>query len=70
MGKKEEGPTLDMKVIDIVERWPAAKAVLVRRGLDLCCGGVHPLRMAAQAHGQDPEEVLAELKRAVPAGAA
>lgn len=70
MDKKEEGPTLDMKVIDIARRWPAAKAVLVRRGLDLCCGGVHPLRMAAQAHGQDPEEVLAELQRAVPAEAA
>lgn len=65
MKTQDEAPSLDMKVIDIVERWPAAKAVLVRRGLDLCCGGVHPLRMAAQAHGQDPEEVLAELRRAV-----
>lgn len=70
MKKHFEGPTLDMKVADIAARWPAAKAVLVRRGLDLCCGGSHPLRMAAQAHGQDPEEVLAELRRAVPGEAA
>lgn len=65
MKKKDDGPTLDMKVADIAARWPAAEAVLVRRGLDLCCGGVHPLRMAAQAHGQDPEQVLAELLQAV-----
>lgn len=64
MLKTEDEPTLDMKVSDIAARWPAAQAVLVRRGLDLCCGGVHPLRMAATAHGQDPDEVLRELRRA------
>lgn len=61
----EDAPDLDMTVADIVARWPAAKDVLVRRGLDLCCGGIHPLRMAAQAHGQDADEVLAELRKAV-----
>jgi iron-sulfur cluster repair protein YtfE (RIC family) len=56
-----EIPTLDMTVKQILERWPKAAEALVRRGLDLCCGGVHPLRMAAQAHGQNPDEVLAEV---------
>lgn len=56
-----ELPTLDMTVKEILERWPRAAATLGGRGLDLCCGGVHPLRMAAQAHGLKPEEVLADL---------
>jgi iron-sulfur cluster repair protein YtfE (RIC family) len=63
-----ELPTLDMKVMDIIDRWPAAQAVLVKHGLDLCCGGVHPLRMAAQAHGKDPEKVLAEVVAAARGG--
>lgn len=57
-------PTLDMTVREILERWPRAAEALARHGLDLCCGGVHPLRMAAQAHGQEPEEVLAEVRAA------
>ncbi|MCR4295783.1 MAG: DUF542 domain-containing protein [Elusimicrobia bacterium] len=52
---------------ETIERWPAARAVLVARGLDLCCGGVHPVGMAAQAHGVDPEILLAELRAAVSA---
>lgn len=57
----KELPTPDMTVREILDRWPQAAEVLARRGLDLCCGGVHPLRMAAQAHGVPLEEVLAEL---------
>lgn len=61
-------PTLDMPVKEILDRWPAATAVLAGRGLDLCCGGVHPLRMAAAAHGLDPDAVLAELVAALATG--
>jgi len=60
-----ELPTLDMTVRTILDRWPASEAVLVQRGLDLCCGGAHPLRMAAQAHGQKPDDVLSEVLAAV-----
>lgn len=60
-------PTLDMTVRQILDRWPAAEAVLARRGLDLCCGGAHPLRMAAQAHGAAPDAVLAEVLAALAA---
>ena len=63
--RKTPAPDLDMTVREILDRWPAAERVLAARGLDLCCGGVHPLRMAARAHGHDPETVLAELTRAV-----
>lgn len=63
----DELPNLELSVSETIERWPAARAVLVARGLDLCCGGVHPVGMAAQAHGVDPEILLAELRAAVSA---
>ena len=55
-------PTAEMAVKDLAARWPAAARVLHRRGLDLCCGGAHPLSMAAAAHGQDAAEILAEIR--------
>lgn len=60
-----ELPTLDMTVRSILDRWPRSQAVLAARGLDLCCGGAHPLRMAAQAHGLRPDKILAEVVAAV-----
>jgi iron-sulfur cluster repair protein YtfE (RIC family) len=57
-----EIPTAEMAVRELAERWPAAARVLHRRGLDLCCGGAHPLAMAAAAHGQDAAEILAEIR--------
>lgn len=57
-------PTLEMSVSETIARWPATRAVLVARGLDLCCGGVHPVAMAARAHGVDPDALLAELRAA------
>lgn len=59
-----ELPNLDLTVSETIERWPSARAVLVAHGLDLCCGGVHPVGMAAQAHGVDPGTLLAELRAA------
>jgi iron-sulfur cluster repair protein YtfE (RIC family) len=50
-----------MTVGEMCERWPAVKVLLARHGLDLCCGGVHPLMMAATAHGVDPQKLLSEL---------
>ena len=61
---KEELPTLELSVRETIARWPATSAVLVAHGLDLCCGGVHPVATAAQAHGVDPEPLLAELRAA------
>ncbi|MDE2291130.1 MAG: DUF542 domain-containing protein [Elusimicrobia bacterium] len=59
-----------MPINEVVTRWPAALAVLARHGLDMCCGGVHPLEFAAKAHGLDLEALLKELDAAVlgPAG--
>ncbi|NNN05767.1 MAG: DUF542 domain-containing protein [Elusimicrobia bacterium] len=68
MVNEKEEPTLELTVLETLERWPAARAVLVARGLDLCCGGVHPVGMAARAHGVDPEALLAELRSAASDG--
>lgn len=61
-------PSLDLTVSETIERWPATRAVLASRGLDLCCGGVHPVAMAARAHGVDPNILLAELRAAARGG--
>jgi iron-sulfur cluster repair protein YtfE (RIC family) len=57
--------TPNMKVGDIVRIWPETMQVFARYGLDLCCGGVHPLEYAAHRHGFSLEKVLEELKAAV-----
>lgn len=61
---KEELPALELSVRETLERWPATRKVLVSHGLDLCCGGVHPIATAAHAHGVDPDALLIELRAA------
>ncbi len=56
-----------MKVGDIAKIWPETMKVFARYGLDLCCGGVHPLNYAAQKHGFNLEKMLQELNAAVDA---
>ena len=51
-------------VAEIVKEHPAAGPVLARFGLDTCCGGKHPLEMAARAHKRDLAEVLRALDEA------
>lgn len=53
-----------MTVNDIIRRWPAAANVLGHYGLDLCCGGVLPLNLAAASAGVDPAELVAALEEA------
>jgi iron-sulfur cluster repair protein YtfE (RIC family) len=40
-----------MPIRDVVERWPDALTILAPFGIDLCCGGAHPLAEALQLHG-------------------
>ena len=54
----------DQTVSEIAAFSPAMREILHKYGLDLCCGGVHPLRMAAQAHGVDLQRILSELNAA------
>jgi regulator of cell morphogenesis and NO signaling len=46
---------------EIVARHPAALAVLKRYGLDTCCGGALPLRVAAEHHGLELDQITAAL---------
>lgn len=56
--------TGEQTVSEIAGRSAAMRAILHGHGVDLCCGGVHPLAMAAQAHGVDLQAILDELNAA------
>lgn len=60
--------TGEQTVSEIAERSPTMRAILHGHGVDLCCGGVHPLAMAAQAHGVDLQLILAELNAVTTGG--
>lgn len=54
-------------VREIIARYPVTAEILHGRGLDSCCGGAHPLEMAAGAHGVLLAPLLAQLQAAVTA---
>lgn len=54
----------ELPVKDLLERFPAARDVFARYGIDTCCGGIHPLTQACAAKGVPLAQVLAELGRA------
>ncbi|MDQ2654407.1 MAG: DUF542 domain-containing protein [Chloroflexota bacterium] len=45
-------------VRDLVETYPDTMAILAPLGIDLCCGGSHPLGEALTLHGLDRDRVL------------
>ena len=49
----------------IVARYPQTLPVLQRFGLDICCGGALPLRIAAQHHDLQLEDILQALHVAI-----
>ena len=50
---------------DLVDAYPDTKAVLGPLGIDLCCGGGHPLGEALDLHGLDRETVLPQVARVI-----
>lgn len=54
-----------LPVIEILRLYPQARSILARHGLDTCCGGTHPLRMAAAAHKIALEPILEEIERSI-----
>lgn len=57
-----EDDTLAKTLIrDLVETYPDTMAVLAPLGIDLCCGGSHPLGEALTLHGYDREAVLPQI---------
>jgi len=49
---------------DILAAHPETRAVFARHGLDTCCGGAHPVELAARAHKLDLAVLMAELEGA------
>jgi regulator of cell morphogenesis and NO signaling len=56
--------TADLTVNEIVARFPETVAVFNQYGVDTCCGGGVPLRLAAERDGLDPDVLLAAVKAA------
>ena len=50
---------------DVMAAHPETGAVFAGHGLDTCCGGAHPVEMAARAHKLDLAALMAELESAV-----
>jgi iron-sulfur cluster repair protein YtfE (RIC family) len=56
-----------MTINEVIRQRPATVAVFNRFGLDACCGGSLPVRVAAERHGLDTAEVLRLLNEVAPA---
>ncbi len=50
---------------DLVDRFPRVMEVLTPLGIDLCCGGAHPLGEALDLHGLDREGTIEAVARVI-----
>ena len=57
----------DTLIRDLVERYPDTMRVLSPLGIDLCCGGGHPLGEALDLHEIDRATVLPQIEQIVAA---
>lgn len=55
----------DTLIRDLVNAYPEVMPVLAPYGLDLCCGGGHPLGEALDLHGAPKEHVIAEVAKVI-----
>lgn len=62
MTTSEIDPKLPVK--EILERYPEVEPVLAARGLDTCCGGIHPLEQACAARRVPLAEIVREMETA------
>ena len=60
-------PLEDWLIRDLVEDYPDALTILGPLGIDLCCGGGHPLGEALDLHGIDRASVLPRIASLVEA---
>ena len=58
-------PVADTLIRDLVERYPDTMRVLAPLGIDLCCGGGHPLGEALDLHEIDRATVLPQIEQIV-----
>jgi iron-sulfur cluster repair protein YtfE (RIC family) len=59
----------DTLIRDLVEQYPDTMRVLSPLGIDLCCGGGHPLGEALDLHEIDRAIVLPQIEKIVAAQA-
>jgi iron-sulfur cluster repair protein YtfE (RIC family) len=55
----------DRTIADLVEHVPGTRTIFSSLGLDLCCGGGHPLGEALALHGIDPDPVIRQVAEIV-----
>ncbi|MGH9437244.1 MAG: DUF542 domain-containing protein [Terriglobia bacterium] len=60
----------EAKVREVALLWPESVKVFSRHNMDLCCGGELSVRVAAQKHKLDLDQLLRQLNEAVEDGAA
>jgi iron-sulfur cluster repair protein YtfE (RIC family) len=58
-------PLADRLIRDLVDAYPETLTVLGPLGIDLCCGGGHPLGEALDLHGIDRGIVLPRIARII-----
>ncbi len=55
----------DLLIRDLVVMYPETMTILRPLGIDLCCGGGHPLGEALDVHGLDRAAILSHVADAV-----
>jgi iron-sulfur cluster repair protein YtfE (RIC family) len=60
-------PLTEWTIRELVERYPETMTVLGPLGIDLCCGGAHPLGEALDLHGLERATVLSRITAVVAA---
>ena len=58
-------PITDILIRDLVEQYPDTMGVLAPLGIDLCCGGGHPLGEALDLHEIDRASVMPQIEQFV-----
>ena len=58
-------PVTDILIRDLVELYPDTMRVLSPLGIDLCCGGGHPLGEALDLHEIDRAIVIPQIEQIV-----
>ena len=58
-------PITEILIRDLVEQYPDTMRVLSPLGIDLCCGGGHPLGEALDLHEIDRATVLPQIEQIV-----
>lgn len=66
-GAIDEQALAETTIRDLVAAYPATMEILAPLGIDLCCGGAHPLGEALDLHGIARADVLPSVARLIAA---